>query len=54
MKGGLGYIPYFLSENDQRPAKEQFVERYVGGWHPLRGSRRSGTRRSTSMRAPGS
>jgi hypothetical protein len=31
----LGYVPRFLVEADQRPAKEQFAERYeFGGWRP--------------------
>jgi hypothetical protein len=33
----LGYIPYFLSENDPRPAREQFNERYVSGWRSIPG-----------------
>ena len=33
----LGFIPSFLDENDPRPAKEQFDDRYVGGWRPLPG-----------------
>lgn len=29
----VGFIPTFLDENDPRPAREQFAERYVhGGW----------------------
>lgn len=28
----LGFIPEFLSEEDPRPAREQFKERYIGGW----------------------
>lgn len=32
-----GYIPYFLSENDPRPAREQIDEAYVGGWHSFKG-----------------
>lgn len=37
----VGLIPSFLSENDPRPAAEQFNERYAhgGGWAPLRGWR---------------
>ncbi|PWJ81520.1 hypothetical protein C7441_11052 [Pseudaminobacter salicylatoxidans] len=32
---GLGYVPCFLSDDDPRPAREQFNERYVyGGWRP--------------------
>jgi hypothetical protein len=34
----LGYLPTFLLENDPRPAKEQFQERYVfGGWSSFAG-----------------
>lgn len=34
----LGYIPAFLSEDDPRPAREQFTENYVwGGWRPFEG-----------------
>lgn len=34
----LGYIQYFLSESDPRPAKEQFNERYIyGGFDPFQG-----------------
>jgi hypothetical protein len=35
----IGLIPGFLREDDIRPAREQFDERYKhgGGWHPLRG-----------------
>src|SRR3982751_2684992 len=34
---GLGAIPYFLDEDDPRPAREQFHERYNhgGGWRPM-------------------
>jgi hypothetical protein len=32
-----GLIPSFLDENDPRPAKEQFNERYQGGWNPFPG-----------------
>lgn len=32
----LGFIPSFLSEDDPRPAKEQFNENYISGWSPLR------------------
>lgn len=32
----LGYIPAFVSEDDPRPAHEQFNERYIyGGWNPM-------------------
>src|SRR6185436_6514294 len=30
----LGFIPGFLDEDDKRPAKEQFDDRYVSGWMP--------------------
>lgn len=33
----LGYVPLFLSENDPRPAAEQFAENYIGGWRPFKG-----------------
>ena len=33
----LGYIPFFLSESDPRPAAEQIGEKYVGGWRPFYG-----------------
>jgi hypothetical protein len=35
----VGFIPEFLWEHDQRPAKEQFNERYAhgGGWQPFEG-----------------
>lgn len=33
----LGLIPSFLSEDDPRPAAEQFNERYVSGWKPMPG-----------------
>jgi hypothetical protein len=29
-----GFIPSFLYADDPRPAREQFNERYVGGWMP--------------------
>jgi len=32
-----GYIPSFLQDDDPRPAKEQFNERYTAGWHPFEG-----------------
>lgn len=33
----MGYIPFFFSEDDPRPAGEQLDENYAhgGGWHPL-------------------
>lgn len=35
----LGFLPGFLREDDPRPAKEQFAERYAhgGGWSPFKG-----------------
>lgn len=33
----LGFIPGFLSEDDERPAKEQIEANYVGGWRPMPG-----------------
>lgn len=35
--GALGLIPEFLSEDDPRPAAEQFEENYShgGGWSPM-------------------
>ena len=37
----LGYVPAFLDENDPRPAREQFNERYKAnggsGWRPIDG-----------------
>ena len=35
----LGFIPGFLSDDDPRPAKEQFHEHYRhgGGWLPIKG-----------------
>ena len=34
-----GYIPTFLSEEDPRPARDQFNENYAhgGGWMPFKG-----------------
>jgi hypothetical protein len=29
-----GFIPSFLDADDPRPAREQFNERYIGGWRP--------------------
>jgi hypothetical protein len=34
----VGFIPTFLDLDDERPAKEQFAERYeYGGWRPQDG-----------------
>lgn len=35
--GPWGYIPSFLVESDERPVREQFAERYIGGWQPFKG-----------------
>lgn len=35
--GHLGLIPYFLSEDDLRPARVQFNERYISGWRHFDG-----------------
>jgi hypothetical protein len=36
---GLGFLPSFLSENDERSAAQQINENYAhgGGWSPLNG-----------------
>lgn len=31
-----GFILGFLDEDDPRPAKEQFNEKYLGGWFPFK------------------
>ncbi len=47
----LGLIPHFLDEDDPRPAKEQFNERYVfGGWQPFEGFT---LRKDNSLMYPG-
>lgn len=33
----LGYIPDFVSDEDPRPAREQFAANYISGWHPVPG-----------------
>jgi len=33
----LGLIPFFLDDQDPRPAREQFDSAYIGGWHPFEG-----------------
>ena len=33
----LGFLPCFLSENDPRPAAEQFNRNYISGWRPMEG-----------------
>lgn len=35
----LGFIPVFLDPSDERPAREQFTERYShgGGWSQMKG-----------------
>lgn len=45
----LGFIPGFLDEADPRPAREQFDDRYVGGWRPLPKFRLDGV----TLRYPG-
>jgi hypothetical protein len=45
----LGYIPTFLDENDPRPAREQFNERYCSGWRPQPGF----TNREAVLHYPG-
>lgn len=32
-----GFIPTFLDADDPRPAKEQFDDRYIGGWNSFEG-----------------
>ena len=32
-----GFIPTFLHDDDPRPAKEQFNDRYLGGWNKFSG-----------------
>lgn len=37
-KEALGNIPYFFSEEDPRPAREQINEAYIfSGWQPFEG-----------------
>jgi len=31
----LGYIPRFLVSDDPRPARVQFNQSYLGGWHKI-------------------
>ena len=46
----VGYLPSFLHEEDPRPAREQFDQRYIhGGWRPTSG----GTIRNFVMYYPG-
>src|SRR5215469_1099991 len=33
----LGYLPEFVTDEDERPARAQIGERYVGGWQPMDG-----------------
>jgi hypothetical protein len=35
----LGLLPWFIEEEDPRPAREQFDDRYVAGWMPIPGFR---------------
>jgi len=41
----LGFLPAFIDDNDQRPAREQLKENYAhgGGWRPMSGWIRMGT-----------
>jgi hypothetical protein len=32
-----GLIPSFLNVEDERPAREQINDAYIGGWHPMDG-----------------
>lgn len=32
-----GFIPDMLNEADPRSAREQFDEKYIGGWEPFKG-----------------
>jgi hypothetical protein len=48
----VGFIPTFLDEDDPRPAKEQFAERYIyGGWHNQDGIKKGNSR--YSLKYPG-
>lgn len=52
----LGLIPSFVSEDDPRPAAEQFDERYkFGGWRPMDGFklRRDGSPQNWTLTYPG-
>jgi hypothetical protein len=44
--GHVGELPYFIDENDPRPAREQLDANYAhgGGWQPMPGFRLSLTR----------
>jgi len=33
----VGLIPSFLRADDPRPARDQFNERYISGWSPMKG-----------------
>lgn len=33
----LGYVPGFIQDNDPRSAIEQINDRYISGWHSLKG-----------------
>lgn len=39
----VGYLPLFLSDDDPRPAWEQFNENYVSGWNRFDGFELDGT-----------
>lgn len=38
----VGLIPTFLDVDDARPARDQFNEKYVGGWNPFEGFKLDG------------
>lgn len=48
----LGYLPYWLSEADPRPARDQLNEHYQhgGGWNPFTGHT---LRNDNSIKYPG-
>ena len=33
----VGLIPTFIKHDDLRPLADQFQERYIGGWNPIKG-----------------
>lgn len=33
----IGFIPSFFHEHDHRPAAEQIMESYIGGWNNFKG-----------------
>ena len=48
-----GYIPNFLDELDPRSAREQFNEKYLGGWHPMKHPGLTFDPKTQVMRFPG-